>query len=81
MDMSISESNSSRRNGKDNGQTGQSNNNPNEEKSNAISQPKSLIAASAMKEDSIVPAAMPLIRRISLLNSKEPDFYQKVRRT
>jgi|TARA_B110000285_G_C15140469_1_gene630394 hypothetical protein len=49
-------------------------NNQNEEKKNAIPPPK-LMAASPMKEDSIVPAAMPLIRRISLLNSKEPDFY------
>jgi hypothetical protein len=49
--------------------------NQNEERKNAIPHPKALIAASTMKEDSIVPAAMPLIRRISLLNSKEPDFY------
>jgi len=59
--------------------------NQNEERKNAIPHPKALIAASTMNDiindDSIVPAAMPLIRRISLLNSKEPDFYQKVRRT
>ena len=28
----------------------------------------------------LIPAALPLIRRISLLNSKEPDMYQKLRR-
>ena len=27
-----------------------------------------------------VPEAMPLIRKISLLNSREPDIYQKLRR-
>ena len=49
-------------------------NNQTEEKKNDVPQPR-LVAASTLKEDSIVPAAMPLIRRISLLNSKEPDFY------
>jgi hypothetical protein len=46
-----------------------------------VQMPKSLIAVQSMKEDSLVPDAMPLIRRISLLNTKEPDFYNKVRRT
>ena len=37
-------------------------------------------AADEATATSLIPAALPLIRRISLLNSKEPDMYQKLRR-
>jgi hypothetical protein len=31
-------------------------------------------------EENLIPEAMPLIRKISLLNSREPDIYQRLKR-
>ena len=30
--------------------------------------------------DDLIPEAMPLIRKISMLNSREPDIYQRLKR-
>jgi hypothetical protein len=32
------------------------------------------------QDDNMIPEAMPLIRKISMLNSREPDIYQRLKR-
>jgi hypothetical protein len=33
-----------------------------------------------LPSDDLIPEAMPLIRKISMLNSREPDIYQRLKR-